>query len=345
MLLLPPALQAPAPATQAKPAPPAPVPAAPQAKSQAKPDLPPDFKPAFRYVVRPWERVNFGSLGPREKAARAWELENRSDKPITFKVADLSPGVVVVGDPFKEPIPPHARRAFTLQVDATDWEGYQRRAIRLVSDDPGQPAYKVLFDMTIRPDLAVDAVQQKLSGVAPYESPQAVFHFKRETGDPLELKLASKLPAYVDAEVVPQGAAADLRLTLRASQVPAGQLAGLEVVKVTTNAPRQPSFDLYLDWSIRLPVRPAPSRIVFDDPKVQALPLKLEGDQPFQVLSAQVEAEGFTVDPLPAGAAKAQTLTVRRTRPDAKDGLLVLTLSGVEDPLKIPLIWADPARH
>ncbi|HEU4952096.1 MAG TPA: hypothetical protein VFT46_09080, partial [Holophagaceae bacterium] len=302
-------------------------------------------KPAFRYVVRPWERVAYGSLGPREKAVRTWELENRSDRPITFKVADLSPGVVVVGDPFKEPIPPHAKRAFSIQVDTTDWEGYQRRGIRLVSDDPTQPAYKVLFDMTIRPDLAVDSVQKKLSGVAPYESPQAVFHFKRETGDPLELKLASKLPSYVDAEVVPQGAAADLRLTLRASQVPAGQLAGLEVLKVTTNAPRQPSFDLYLDWSIRLPVRPAPTRIVFDDPKVPTLKLRLEGDQPFRVLTAQVEAEGFAVDPLPAGAAKAQTLTVRRTRPDAKDGLLVLTFSGVEDPLKIPLIWADPARR
>lgn len=338
MLLLPPALQAPAPSTPAKPA--HPVAATPKAKL----DLPPDFKPAFRYVVRPWERVNYGSLGPREKAVRTWELENRSDRPITFKVADLSPGVVVVGDPFKEPIPPHAKRAFSIQVDTTDWEGYQRRGIRLVSDDPTQPAYKVLFDMTIRPDLAVDSVQQKLAGVAPYESPQAVFHFKRETGDPLELKLASDLPPYLDAEVVPMGSAADLRVTLRAPKIPAGQLEGLEALKVTTNAPHQPSFDLYLTWSLKLPVKPVPSRVVFADPQSTSLELKLEGARPFRILSAKLEAEGFAVDPLPKGEARIQTLTVRRLRPDAKDGLLVLTFSGVEDPLQVPVIWADPAR-
>lgn len=325
-MFLPPALQAPAP------------------KPAAKPDLPPEFKDSFRFVVRPWARVELGSVGPREKTGRTWELENLSGKPIAFQVADLSPGVVVAGDPFKEPIPAHGKRAFTIQVDATDWEGYQRRAIRLVSDDPGQPTYKVLFDMTVRPDLTVDAVQKKLGGVAPYESPQAVFHFKRETGDPLEIKLASQLPAYVEPEIVPKGASAELRLTLRASKVPTGQLAGLEAVKVSTNAPRQPAFDLYLDWSIALPVRPTPSRAVFDDPKVRGLHLTLQGDKPFKVLTAELQAEGFSLDPPPKAKAKRQTLTLHRLRDDAKNGVLVLTLSGVEDPLKIPVIWADPSR-
>ena len=325
-MFFPPALQGPAPA--------------PAAKSS----LPPDFKSSFRFVVRPWGWVHLGSLGPREKAARTWELENLSGQPITFKVADLSPGVLVMGDPFKDPIPAHGKRAFTIQADASSWEGFQQRGIRLVSDDPKQPSYKVLFDMTVRPDLAVDAVQKKLSGVAPYESPQAVFHFKRETGDPLEIKLASPLPAYVEPEIVPMGASADLRLTLRASKVPDGQMAGLETVKVTTNAPRQPAFDLYLDWSISLPVRPSPTRVVFDDPKIRTLQLALTGGKPFKVLSANLQAEGFTLDPLPAGRAKMQTLTLHRTRDDARNGFLVLTFSGVEDPLKIPVIWADPSK-
>ncbi len=326
-MFLPPAIQAPAPHP-----------------SPAKADLPPGFKDSYRFVVRPWGRVELGSVGPREKAARTWELENLSAKPITFQVADLSPGVIVEGDPFKAPIPAHGTRAFTIQVDATDWEGYQRRAIRLVSDDPTQPTYKVLFDMTVRPDLTVDGVTKKLGGVAPYESPQAVFAFKRETGDPLELKVASSLPPYVESEVVPKGASGEVRLTLRASKVPVGQLAGLEVVKVTTNAPRQAAFDLYLDWSLKLPVMPAPSRLVFDDPKVAALKLTLTGDTPFTVKAADLEAKGFTLDPLPKHEAKTHTLTVHRTAKDAKDGLLVLTLSGVEDPLKIPVIWADPSR-
>ena len=295
-------------------------------------------------MVRPWGTTGLGSVGPIEKKTLAWELENLSGQPITFKVADLSPGVTLAGDPFKDPIPAHGKRAFTLQVDAAGWEGYQRRAVRLVSDDPTQPAYVVRFDMTVRPDLAVDGTTKKLDGVAPYESPQAVFAFKRETGEPLELKLASKLPAYVEPEIAPKGASAELRLTLRATQVPPGQLTGLEVVKVTTNAPKQPSFDLYLDWSIHLPVRPSPTRIVFDDPKVKALKLALSGDKAFAVLKADLQAEGFALDPLPAGESKAHTLTLRRVANHAKDGLLVLTLSGVDDPLKIPVIWADPAR-
>ena len=335
MLFFLPALQTPAPAPAQAPAPKA---------APAKPDLPPGFRPEFRFVVRPWGMTGLGSVGPTEKAERTWELENLSDKPIGFQVADLSPGVVMVGDPFKAPIPPHAKRAFTLQVDATGWEGYQRRGIRIVSDDPKQPAYKVLFDMTVRPDLTVDGVTKKLSGVAPYESPQAVFQFKRETGEPLDLKLASQLPPYVDPEIALNGGSAELRLTLRAAKVPAGQLSGLEVLKVTTNAPKQPAFDLYLDWSIRLPVRPAPSRVVFDDPKVRASKLTLEGDKPFKILSADLQASGFTLDPLPTEAAKTQTLTLHREKADAKDGFLVLTLSGVQDPLKIPVIWADPSR-
>ena len=335
-MFLPPALQAPAPA---------PAPAA-SAKAQvpAKPDLPPGFKPTYRFVVRPWGRVDLGSVGPREKKACSWELENLSAKPIAFQISDLSPGVTVEGDPFKEPIPAHGKRAFTLHVDATDWEGYQRRAIRLVSDDATQPTYKVLFDMTVRPDLTVDGVTKKLGGVAPYESPQAVFHFTRETGDPLELKLASPLPAYVEPEIVPMGAKGELRLTLRASKVPVGQLAGLEVVKVTTNAPRQAAFDLYLDWSIHLPVMPSPTRLVFDDPKATTLRLSLKGDAPFKVEKADLQATGFKLDPLPKGKATTHTLTLHRVTKDAQDGLLVLTLSGVEDPVKIPVIWADPSR-
>lgn len=334
MLFAPPALQAPAPKPQAPPKP----------EAAPRRDVPPGFKDSFRFLVRPWGWTHLGSLGPREKATRAWELENVSAQPITFKVADLSPGVMMLGEPFKEPIPAHGKRAFTLQVDTTDWEGYQQRGIRLVSDDPKQPIYKVLFDMTVRPDLTVDKVTQKLGGVAPYESPQAVYRFKRETGDPLEIKLASQLPAYVEPEIAPLGASAELRLTLRASKVPVGQLSGLEVVKVTTNAPKQPAFDLYLDWSIHLPVQPEPSRLVFADPAVRDLKLTLKGVKAFKVLSADLQAEGFSLSALPREAAKAQTLTLHRTRDDAKSGLLVLTLSGVEDPLKIPVIWADPSK-
>ena len=317
---------------------------APAPKPAPAPGLPPGFKPEFRYVVRPWTLVELGSVGPTEKAQHQWELENLSDAPLAFKVADLSPGVVVLDDPFKDPIPAHAKRAFKIQVDATGWEGYQRRGIRLVSDDPKQPAYKLLFDMTVRPDLSVDDYTRKLQGVAPYESPQAVFTFKRETGELLELKLASQLPPYVDADVVPKGASAEVRLTLRAAKVPTGQLSGLEILKVTTNAPKQPSYDLYLDWSIKLPVTPAPSRVVFDDPKVAEATLKLEGDKPFKILSADLQAQGFELEPIPTGEAKIHTLKVRRVKADAKDGALVLTLSGVEDPLKVPVIWADPAR-
>lgn len=310
----------------------------------AKPGLPPGFKDSFRFVVRPWGWTHLGSVGPREKATHTWELENVSGQPIVFKVADLSPGVVVVGDPFKEPIPAHGKRAFTIQADATDWEGFQQRGIRLVSDDPKQPIYKLLFDMTVRPDLTVDGLQKKLGGVAPYESPQAVFRFKRETGDPLELKLASQLPAYVEPEIVPAGASAEVRLTLRASKVPAGQLTGLELVKVTTNVPKQPAFDLYLDWSIALPVQPVPSRLVFADPQTKTLELTLTGAKAFTITAADLQATGFSLGALPSKAAKTQVLTLHRDRDDARDGFLVLTFSGVEDPLKIPVIWADPSR-
>ena len=232
MPLFPPSLQTPAPAQAPTPKP-----------APATPDLPPGFKPEFRFIVRPWAMVDLGSVGPTEKAQRQWEVENRSDAPIAFKVADLAPGVLVPGDPFKDPIAPHAKRAFTIQVDATGWEGYQRRGIRLVSDDP-----------------------------------------------------------------------------------------------------KQPSYDLYLDWSIKLPVMPVPSRVVFDDPKVAEATLRLEGDKPFKILSADLQAEGFELGPVPKGEAKAHALKVRRVKAGAKDGFLVLTLSGVDDPVKVPVIWADPSR-
>ncbi|MBS1766544.1 MAG: hypothetical protein JST05_03955 [Acidobacteria bacterium] len=336
MPFFPPALQTPAPAQ---------APAPKTAPTAAKADLPPGFRPGFRFVVRPWGREDLGSVGPREKVQRTWKLENLSDAPIAFQVADLSPGVIVMGDPFKAPIPAHGTREFTIQTDATDWEGYQRRAIRLVSDDPKQPTYKVLWEMTVRPDLTVDATTKKLRGVAPYESPQAVFAFKRETGDPLELKLASKLPPYVDSEIVSKGASAELRLTLRAAQVPPGQLEGLEIAKVTTNAPKQPTFDLYLDWSLKLPVTPTPSRVVFDDPKIRDMNLALRGDKPFRIASADLKAEGFELGPVPKGKAQSQTIRLHRTSDAAKDGLLTLTFEGLEDPLKIPVIWADPRKR
>lgn len=307
----------------------------------AKVQTTPDARKQFRYTVAPMELVHLGSLGPKEAKDSTWTFTNRSDKPLGFRVADLSPGVTVAGEAFKAPVPPKGTATLTLHTEAEGWVGYQRRAVRVVTDDGTQPSFVLRFDMDVRPDLSVDAANKHLDKVAPYESPQVGFAFARESGEPLELELESPVPAYLDKELVRRGAKGELRFTLRPGKLAPGQMQGLEVFEVKTNAPMQPHFTLYLDWNIQLPVTPTPSRLVFMDEKHHTETLKLAGDKPFRILSATVEGGGYSVGVLPEAEAKEQSFQVHRDD-NTPQATLVLKLSGVQDPLRVPLIWKDP---
>jgi hypothetical protein len=196
--------------------------------------------------------------------------------------------------------------------------------------------------MLVRPEVTVDAERKSLGEVAPHESPELDFHFRREGGDPLKLVLASEVPPYLDLEMVPREGGSDLRVTLRPRRLEPGVTAGLEVLKVATNAPKQPLFTLYLDWRIALPVIPEPSRVVFTEPKntLLALELRARDGKPFRILRTEVQGRGFQVLDAPEAAAR-QVLRIRRTGATA-EALLLVHCSNLVEPLKVPLRYLDP---
>jgi hypothetical protein len=217
--------------------------------------------------------------------------------------------------------------------------------VRLGTDDPRQGSYFLPVRMTVRPDLTVDGTRRDYGDVGLRESPSAVFSFARETGQPLALRLATALPPYLECDLQAAGPGARLAFILRPGRVPPGMLLGLDRVRVESNAPLQPGFDLYLEWRLRRAIQASPPRLLFRQSGPERLELKLRSrsGSPFRILGAELEGAGFQPGQLPAAPAAEQALVIRRTAPAGARAMLVLRFEGEDEPLRVPLTClADP---
>lgn len=307
------------------------------------PPPPVDAVPPARIEMTTPFPAHLGSVGPRDIREAAFGIRSIHDRPFRFRVLDLSLGTTLDEAQLAEPLKPGEVRLIRVKVDPTGMLGAVKGGIRLGTDDPAQPVYILRYDMTVRPEVSVDAERKSLGEVAPHESPEALFRFTREGGDPLRLVLASEVPAYLDTQLIHEGTQADLRVALRAGRLPAGTTAGLEVIKVATNGPRQPLFTLYLDWRISMPVIPAPSRLVFSDLKttLQGLELTARDGKPFRILKAEIQGKGFELIDRPGSEATRHVLRIRRVG-RTPDAMLVLECSNQDGLLKVPLRFLDP---
>lgn len=297
----------------------------------------------YRFKVHPDTVQHLGSVGPQETRLVTYRLENLSGQPLAFKLQDLSEGLALAAGDLATPLEPGASRELVFRLDPAGPAGYQRRSARLVPEDPSQPRFLFRMDMTVRADLTVDAPRKSFGPVAPHEHPELVFAFRRETKEPLALTLESATPPYLDAELVPTGkGAADLRLTLRPERLEPGVHLGLETLQLSSNAPLQPSFTLYVDWKLDLPIRPEPARVVFLQPRpdTQSLRLSARDGKPFRILAIRIEGEGFAAGPLPKPG-PVQHLPVRRTARGPGQAVLVIEVEG-QPALRVPLSHRPP---
>jgi len=321
----------------------APAPQAPPPAPAAQAPKPDPVPPARIELTTPFP-VHLGSVGPRETREALFGIKSIHDRPFRFRVLDLSLGLKLDEAQLAEPLQPGEVRLVRVKVDATGLLGFIKGAVRLGTDDPSQPNYILRYDMQVRPEVAVDAERKSFGDVVPHESPELRFRFTREGGDPLKLVLAGEVPAHLDAELLHEGTAAELRITLRPGRLKPGTTAGLEVLKVATNGPKQPLFTLYFDWRIATAVVPTPSRLVFSDLKttLQGLELRARDGKPFRILKARIEGKGFELLDAPGAEAERHLLRVRRVgrNPEA---MLVLDCSNEDAPLKVPLRFLDPS--
>lgn len=299
-----------------------------------------------RLQVEPPGTVDLGSVGPAERKEQGYVFRNTSAAAISLRVLDLSPGVTVAGPALRGPIAPGAGAPLTLVFDPSGWQGFQTRNVKLETDDPGQGLYFLPLKAVIRPDVTVDGVRRDFGSVAGFESPQQVFLFTRETGQPLAIRIASTLPPYLEGEVRPDGNRSSLCFTLHPGLVPPGELLGLETVKVETNAPLQPAFDLYVGWKVHHAIQADPPRVVFQDPGRFEAELKLTATdgKPFRILKADVEGQDFKVERLPDQEAPVQVLSIRRLAVAHARAMLVLRFQGQDRELTIPLAYL-PSMH
>jgi len=303
----------------------------------------PDPVPPARIELTTPFPVHLGSVGPKEVREALFGIRNIHDKAFSLRVLDLSLGVSLEAAQLAEPLKPGEVRMVRVKIDPTGLEGYVKGAVRVGTDDPAQPNYILRLDLTVRPEVAVDSERKSLGDVAPHEKPEARFRLTREGGEPLKVVLASEVPGYLEAELLPEGSATELRLVLRPEKLKPGVTAGLEVLKVATNGPRQPLFTLYLDWRLSTPVIATPSRLVFSDLKTTLLAVELTSrdGKPFRITQAAVVGRGFELIDKPGAETVRHTLRVRRVGSQA-EALLELRCSNQEGDLKIPLRFLDP---
>jgi hypothetical protein len=290
-----------------------------------------------RLAFAPAGRVELGELGPLELRVQGYGVQNLSGRPIALRVLDLPPGVGVAGPALARAIPSRASAWLVLRVDPGGSVGPQGRTVRLGTDDPGQGDYELPVHLTVRPDLTVDAPRRSLGDVAVWESPQARFGFQRESGLPLRLWLGAPPPDYLECRISAAGARGELVCTLRPERIRPGMRLGLERLRVESNAPLQPRFGLYLDWRIHRAIEAVPSRLVFPEPGARRLGLQSRDGTPFRILAADLEGEGFRLDPVPQAAAPTQALVVRRDDPGPGSAMLVLCCSGQAEPVRVPV--------
>ena len=319
------------------------LPAAVPAPQSARPPFAPP-----RLRIEPAGRVDLGELGPLEHAERRYRLHNLSAAAISLRLLDLSPGVTVAGPALDQPIPAHGSAGLVLHVDPAGWAGPQARNVRLGTDDPGQGSYHLPLRMSVRPDLTVDRERGSFGDVDAQERPELVFTLARETGEPLAVRVATALPDYLTCELRPEGPRARLVCRFRPDRVEPGMRLGLERIRLETNAPLQPRFDLYLEWRLHHAVEASPARLVFLEPRPDTLRLRLKAraGTPFRIVGAELAGDGFEVAELPVAAAPEQILTLRRTARAATRAMLVLRLSGVAEPLRVPVAYlpSQPAK-
>ena len=298
--------------------------------------------PARIEMITPFP-VHLGSVGPRETREASYGIRSTHDRPFRFRLLDLSLGLSLDEVQLAESLKPGEVRTVRIKVDPTGMEGFIKGGVRLGTDDPTQPNYILRYDMTVRPEVAVDAERKSFGEVAPHESPELRFRFTREGGDPLKLVLASEIPAHLDAELIHEGQSADFRIALRPGRLKAGAMMGLDIIKVATNGPRQPLFILYLDWRLAMPVIATPSRLVFSNAKTTLLGLELTArdGKPFRILKAEVQGKGFEVLDLAEAESARHVIRVRRLS-QATEAMLLLEFSNQESVLKVPLRFLDP---
>lgn len=335
----------------------------PQLPGGAKPAPPARNVAPPRLAIEPAGRVNLGSIGPAEVRTQVYTLRNTSEAQIALRVLDLSPGVTVAGPALQGPIAARGSAQLTLRVDPAEFVGWQPRNVKLGTDDPGQGEYFLPIGMTVRPDLSVDRVKQSLGDVAPHESPQATFRFRRETGQATKLWVSSPVPPYLDVEVEPvpgllqpqdpaavkpeqRGTEGALRVTLRPERIEPGMRAGLETFTVESSAPQQPRFQLYLDWKLKLPVILSVPRLVFLSAAEASRKLVIEGREgrAFQLESARVEGPGFDLGKVPAGPVRRAELTIKRKTEAPARAILLLQLKGEAHPIRVPVAYLPPDK-
>lgn len=297
-----------------------------------------------RLAIEPAGRVNLGSVGPEEVRQQTYTLKNTSDAAISLRVLDLSPGVRVEGPALRGPIAPKGSAQLVLQVDPSEFVGWQPRNVKLGTDDPGQGEYFLPIGMTVRPDLTVDAAKKSFGEVALHETPQAVFRFKRETGKATKLWVSSPLPPYLEAEIdsIPSSATAGaVKLTLRPARLEPGMRAGLESITVESSAPHQPRFQLYLDWKLALPVKLSHPRIVFlsAGEKVRTLKVESHDQRPFHLEDVRLEGRGFVLEGVPAGPTTRAQLILRRQATATAKAMLLLRLRGESETIRVPVSY------
>lgn len=302
---------------------------------------------AVTFGVTPDTITSLGSLGPKEVRTLRWELKNLSQAPLGFRLLDLAPGVTMDPAPLATPFAPGEGRTITMTLDPAGFVGYQRRAAKIECSDPAQPRYTLRVDMTVRPEVVVDAQAKDLGAVQRFESPSIAYRFTREGGEPAAVRLASPLPDYFEHEVVPDGLNANLVLTLRPSRLRPGQTSGLERLTVLTSAPLQPRFNLTLAWRIAQLLEATPGRVVLDQPgqASQAFKVRRADGKPFRLREAVLaEGEGWAIAGAWTSEKPEHELTVTLQDRAQRKGLLRLVADGVEEPLLVPLLYlpAEP---
>ncbi len=310
---------------------------------QAPPGTASEVVPPARIEMTTPFPVHLGSVGPREIREASYGIRSTHDRPFRFRLLDLSLGLSLDEAQLAESLKPGEIRTVRIKVDPTGMEGFIKGGVRLGTDDATQPTYILRYDMTVRPEVAVDAERKSLGEVAPHESPELRFRFTREGGDPLKLVLASEIPPHLDAELIHEGQSANLRITLRPSRLKPGTMVGLDIIKVATNGPRQPLFTLYFDWRLAVPVIATPSRLVFSDAKTTLLGLELTArdGRPFRILKAEIQGKGFELLDRPEVESARHVIRVRRLS-RATEAMLLVACSNQEGPLKVPLRFLDP---
>lgn len=285
--------------------------------------------------------INFGRVPQHQVFTRELTISNRGDKELELTEVYTSCSCTEL-DLAAERVPPGGSTVLTVRFNSRDLSGDNSKTIEISSNDPEQPMVEVPVMAFVAAPILVEPSDRSFDfgKVHRGETPRLEAAIRVDGRPKLALTLgmvdAKRFAVAVEPGAGPDRARLSVALKPDATAGPFRQ-----VLRLTTDDPRQPTLDFTLSGTVLGDLATTPDRLNFRyvlPGQALSKELSVRTQSPgfsFRVTDAKVDLPGFTVEVLADGSQGEAKLRVTGKAVAASDSLATAAQGRVKGGLHI----------